>query len=236
MTTQLGCSGKIRIMKTKFACLKNVAADVRRRKPARRCVLESASLRRRLRSGGILRHAVALMAVLLATATLAFAATNDLSSALQKGLFEEEANHNLEAAVTAYQAVATQFDKDRKLAATAIFRLGEVYRKQGKTNEAAAQYERILKEFSDQTTLADLSRTLLPKGQVGDRKVEIADVSIRSAEDQEIQRIKAMIKDSPDLVNANNAQDGGFAPLHTAARSGQLRVAEFLLDNGADVN
>ena len=42
------------------------------------------------------------------------AATNDLASALQKGLFEEEANHNLDA----------QFDKDRKLAATAIFRLG----------------------------------------------------------------------------------------------------------------
>ena len=53
------------------------------------------------------------------------AATNDLTSALQKGLFEEEANHNLDAAAQAYQAVSAQFDKDRKLAATAIFRLGE---------------------------------------------------------------------------------------------------------------
>jgi len=86
------------------------------------------------------------------------AATNDLTSALQQGLFEEEANHNLEAAAQAYQAVSAQFDKDRKLAATAIFRLGEVYRKQGKTNEATAQYERIVREFSDQQTLAALSR------------------------------------------------------------------------------
>lgn len=86
------------------------------------------------------------------------AATNDLTSALQKGLFEEEANHNLDAAAQAYQAVSAQFDKDRKLAATAIFRLGEVYRKQGKTNEAVAQYERIVREFSDQETLATLSR------------------------------------------------------------------------------
>lgn len=91
-----------------------------------------------------------IAAIFLATATLTQAATNDLSRALQKGLFEEEANHNLEAAAQAYQSVATQFDKDRKLAATAIFRLGEVYRKQGKTNEANAQYERILREFSDQ--------------------------------------------------------------------------------------
>ena len=82
------------------------------------------------------------------------AVTNDLTSALQKGLFEEEANHNLEAAAQAYQAVSARFDQDRKLAATAIFRLGEGYRKQGKTNEATAQYERIVREFSDQPTLA----------------------------------------------------------------------------------
>src|SRR5215472_608150 len=86
------------------------------------------------------------------------ASTNDLTSTLQTGLFEEEANHNLGAAIQAYQSVAAQFDKDRKLAATAIFRLGECYRKQGATNEAAAQYQRILRDFSEQTTLVTLSR------------------------------------------------------------------------------
>src|SRR6185295_19423828 len=96
--------------------------------------------------------------ILVATVTVARAATNDLTSALQKGLFEEEANHNLEAAAQAYQNVSAQFDKDRKLAATAIFRLGEVYRKQGKTNEAVGQYERVVREFSDQPTLVTLSR------------------------------------------------------------------------------
>src|SRR6266540_4239013 len=99
------------------------------------------------------------IAGMLLIATMpARAATNDLTSALQKGLFEEEANHNLDAAAQAYQAVSAQFDKDRKLAATAIFRLGEVYRKQGRTNEATAQYERIVREFSDQPTLVTLSR------------------------------------------------------------------------------
>ena len=92
------------------------------------------------------------------------AATNDLTSALQKGLFEEEANHNLDAAAQAYQSVSAQFDKDRKLAATAIFRLGEVYRKQGRTNEATAQYKRIVREFADQQTLATLSRQNLAAG------------------------------------------------------------------------
>ena len=45
------------------------------------------------------------------------AATNDLTTAIQRGLFEEEANQNLGAAIQAYQTVANQFDKDRKLAA-----------------------------------------------------------------------------------------------------------------------
>ena len=42
-----------------------------------------------------------------------FAASNDLTATLQRGLFEEEANRNLDAAAQAYQAVSTQFDKDR---------------------------------------------------------------------------------------------------------------------------
>ena len=96
--------------------------------------------------------------ILLGAVTFISAATNDLTSAIQRGLFEEEANQNLGAAIQAYQSVASQFDKDRKLAATAIFRLGECYRKQGNTNDAAVQYQRILRDFSDQPTLVTLSR------------------------------------------------------------------------------
>jgi ankyrin repeat protein len=99
-----------------------------------------------------------LCAALCLLASPARAATNDLTTALQRGLFEEEANQNLGAAIQAYQTVANQFDKDRKLVATAIFRLGECYRKQGNTNDAATQYERILRDFSDQPTLITLSR------------------------------------------------------------------------------
>src|ERR1017187_736295 len=106
-------------------------------------------------------HTCLLLAALCLLAPPARAATNDVTTALQRGLFEEEANQNLGAAIQAYQTVANQFDKDRKLAATAIFRLGECYRKQGNTNDAATQNERILREFSDQPTLVTLSRQSL---------------------------------------------------------------------------
>jgi len=96
--------------------------------------------------------------IILLAAALARAQTNNLTALLQQGLFEEQANGNLDAAILDYQSLATQFDKDRQIAATAVFRLGECYRMQGKTNEAAAEYQRILTDFPDQTTLATLSR------------------------------------------------------------------------------
>jgi ankyrin repeat protein/N-acetylneuraminic acid mutarotase len=236
------------------------------------------------------------------------AATNDLTSALQRGLFEEEANQNLGAAIQAYQTVANQFDKDRKLAATAIFRLGECYRKQGNTNDAAAQYERILREFSDQPTLVTLSRQSLAglgsasaapgtpilsdaarqeQKRLLEQEIKLVEKQLESQQKQvqagvltpdallvtqrdllkvkrqlaaldaglpvsitatetlapptsteaeEVKRIQAMIKDSPDLINAKDSSGTEKTPLSRAAGQGQLVVGQFLLANGADVD
>jgi ankyrin repeat protein len=85
-------------------------------------------------------------------------AADDLTAVLQQALFNEEADHDLAAAIKAYQFVVTGADAQRKLAATAVFRLGECYRKLGQTNEAVVQYQRILSDFADQTNLVTLSR------------------------------------------------------------------------------
>src|SRR5688500_20207661 len=89
-------------------------------------------------------------------------AADTLTEKLQRGLFEEEANHNLDAAIKEYQSVVAQSDEQRKVTATALFRLGECYRKLGRTNEANAQYQRILRDFSEQEQLVKLAN--------GDRK------------------------------------------------------------------
>jgi ankyrin repeat protein len=289
-------------------------------------------------------------ALTLALATAASAATNDLTGLLQKGLFEEEANRDLPAAIANYQSLANAFDKDRQLAATAIFRLGECYRKLGKTNEAVVQYERIIHDFSDQQTLVTLSRQnvralgnstvpavaastpviseparqlelvkklqAMPLSEVRqvaptvltdatlinliyqynqadldlvrlrtDHAEEHPEVqkqkAIQSAlqdkikerldgmargllleigisastsgggggalsepattdeEQQEIRRIQTMIQNSPDLINApgwSGDVNSSFTPLESAASKGQLLVAKYLLDHGADVN
>jgi ankyrin repeat protein len=266
-------------------------------------------------------HRLRVLAVLAVILLLAVsplpAATNDLTSLLQQGLFEEEANRNLAAAITSYQSLATKFDQDRQIAATAVFRLGECYRKLGRTNDAVVQYERIVREFSDQPTLATLSRQnlaglgsglsdrtaadraptlsalspgarteqrrllqeeieLVEKKLAGQRqimssgRVSQADIIatqqellalkrqliavsddpslspnaapsspaatvVTDEEEQEIRRIQAMIRNSPDLISAPSG-DPSMTPLERAASKGQLRVAEFLLKAGAEVN
>lgn len=172
--------------------------------------------------------------LLLAAATFAHAATNDLSGLLQKGLFEEEANRNLEAAAQAYQSAIAHFDKDRKLGATAVFRLAEVYRKQGKTNEANALHERVVREFADQETVAILSRRHLGDPFAGATAAQFGAAAMTTEEAEEIKRIQVMIRNSPDLINAPGG--GGLTPLARAAGAGWLHVAKFLLDNGANVD
>ena len=60
--------------------------------------------------------------VILASICPMLAADAGTNTPFERGLLEEEANHNLEAAIKAYLSVISQYDKDRKLAATAIFR------------------------------------------------------------------------------------------------------------------
>lgn len=100
---------------------------------------------------------------LLAAACLAafadtLAAAEPLSGPLEKGLLAEEVHQNLDAAIQEYQSVLTQFTEQRKIAATALFRLGECYRKLGNSSQAAVQFERLIRDFPDQTNLVQLSR------------------------------------------------------------------------------
>lgn len=69
---------------------------------------------------------------------------------LQAALFEEEVNQDLDAAIEGYTSLVNRIDQQRALAATALYRLGECYRKRGDNDDAAQIYERVLTDFSDQ--------------------------------------------------------------------------------------
>jgi tetratricopeptide (TPR) repeat protein len=164
------------------------------------------------------------------------ATTNDLSTLLQRGLFEEEGNRDIPAAIAAYESLIEAFERDRRLAATAAFRLGECYRKLGQTNEAVAFYRKVLREFPEEPMLTKLSAenlTLLGTVAEGvsDTATSLAAAVVMDEEEQEIRRLQAMVRNSPDLINAPSpGVEWAETPLARAVVSGQSRVVQFLLD------
>ncbi len=97
----------------------------------------------------------------LASAGLLLAADRETNTPFENGLLEEEANHHLEAAIYNYQQAVAYLVTNRQMLATAVFRMGECYRKQSKLNEARMQYRRILRDFPEQAELIRLSQELI---------------------------------------------------------------------------
>jgi len=169
-------------------------------------------------------------------------ARNALEDKFRMALIEEETGQQLDTAIQAYKEVIAGLDDQRKMAVTAIFHLGECYRKQGKTNEAVAQFERILRDFSEQNVVVALAQRrcgeLAPgkSGKVADQGfgLAISTDAMTTEEADEIHEIKLNIKDSPDLINEKDKL--GNTPLLKAAASGHLVAVKFLIANSADVN
>lgn len=157
----------------------------------------------------------------------------DATELLREGLFEEEANRNPAKAAAAYAEVVSRYDGERKIAATAMFRLAEIRSKVGDKIAATALYQRLLAEFPDNDPLAKLSRERLgpaappdpaPPGNAPD-----------GPESRELAHVRELVKYSPDLLDASNPKDG-YTPLMQAAERGWMQVAGALLEHGAKAN
>ncbi|HEV8542963.1 MAG TPA: ankyrin repeat domain-containing protein [Verrucomicrobiae bacterium] len=174
-----------------------------------------------------------ILLIVVALATVASIRAADtvgpLAEKLQKGLFEEEANHNLSAAIDQYKGVITQGDEQRKLVGTALFRLGESYRKLGRTNEAEDAFTRVARDFSDQKELAQRASTHL--SQLG-KPVEGASSEGGSRFDA----IAHLLDTSPDLLNAINSPTNDLTFLQEATTKGDIAFMQFLIQRGASVD
>lgn len=170
-------------------------------------------------------------------------AAETLEQDFQAALLVEEARRDLYAAIRAYEAIVARVDADRAIAATSVFRLGECYRKAGRTNEAVAQYQRLLRDYPGETALVRISRENLTvlgggAGGVGATNAvvvgegEAADAPLE-LEAREIQRLRALFDRSPDLLDSPIEDQ---TPLYRAAAKGQLSVVKALLGWGADPN
>jgi ankyrin repeat protein len=85
----------------------------------------------------------------------------DVTELLRQGLFDEEVNNDDAKAAAAYAAVVDEYDAQRSIAATAMFRLAEIRLKQGDKTQATTLYQRVLTEFPDNDALVKASRDRL---------------------------------------------------------------------------
>lgn len=90
-----------------------------------------------------------------------YSAESDARKQLQEGLFEEEVNRDLKSAMNHYLALLDAYDANRKIAATAVIRLGECYRKLGRNDEAVSLFKRVTREFGEITNLVATATTRL---------------------------------------------------------------------------
>jgi ankyrin repeat protein len=159
---------------------------------------------------------------------------------LRQGLFEEEANQNLDKAAEHYRAVIAAHDRQRALAASATFRLGEIARKKNDKEGAAAAFRMVAERFPEQAELARLSRENLTALGVApsapaittEEEIQPGPFDPEFAEFAEINRLKELARNSPDLIDGPNEE--GWRPMHLAAKNGWTKVAAYLLANKAD--
>ncbi len=116
------------------------------------------------------------LAFVLATALLGAQSGYDL---FQQGLALERAEADLPGAIVVYEQIIQASGTDRKLAAQALFRIGECQREMGNA-EARKAYERILSDYSDQGDV------------VADAQARLADLSFSANGEAAVRRLWTM--------------------------------------------
>ena len=104
----------------------------------------------------------AVVAVVLTLALLGSAAAPPQSGneLFQKALVKERSEGELAEAIKLYQTILQKYGQDRKLAARALLQLGRCYERLGQA-DARKAYERLLREYADQTEPVDDARARL---------------------------------------------------------------------------
>jgi Tol biopolymer transport system component len=92
---------------------------------------------------------------------VASAASESPSTLLQKGIYAEEIELNLDSAIKIYEQIATEAAANRAIVAQAQYRLAVCYQKQGKKDEAAATLNGLLHQFPAETSLVQKAREQL---------------------------------------------------------------------------
>lgn len=157
----------------------------------------------------------------------AVAESPTLRDTFARGLMAEEVSRDLEAARRDYEAVLASFTDQRAVAAIALFRLAEIHRTQGRQDEAAAHYQRLLREFPDADREKDLARRQLEAWEIAVEPAALGGAA-PDGQERELQRLGKLRQSSPDVFRKSNGE------LEIAISNNWSRVLEYLLREGLD--
>lgn len=113
-----------------------------------------------------LRKVAILFLVLVIVVPLAFCKT--ASEKLQEGLFAEEVEGDLDAAIEAYGQVINDESASRALVAQAMYRQGMCYYKRKQENKTIALFEKIKSDYADQQNIIEKVEPILSELMVLD--------------------------------------------------------------------
>jgi hypothetical protein len=99
--------------------------------------------------------------VLAAVVPVCVAATTSTSELLQQGLYAEEVEGNIEAAIKTYGQVIQKVDAPRNHIAQALYRQGMCYMKTKDEQSAKTVLEKLVTEYTDQVEIVEKARPVL---------------------------------------------------------------------------
>ncbi|MES2569550.1 MAG: tetratricopeptide repeat protein, partial [Verrucomicrobiota bacterium] len=105
---------------------------------------------------------VLLASILTVHASTLSAAGASPSELLEKGIYSEETKGDLEAAIVIYQQLISEVKAGESLAAKAQFRLAQCYLKKNRPIEAAAAFEKLIRDYPNEKELVLKARSYLP--------------------------------------------------------------------------
>ena len=158
---------------------------------------------------------------------------------LQEGLYAEEINGDLEAAIKIYQQVIDDNSAQKNLVAQALYRQGMCYMKLRNDKLAQSDFQRLVADFSDQTSIVEKVRPLLENLTNADPAALMPPDTLLYVEignpGKQIQTILNMLKGSPlenplALIGRNTGagpqQEAGAANIVSALLNPNM-IAEF---------
>lgn len=159
-----------------------------------------------------------MMNFLMASFLPLLAQEKSMSDGLRDALYLEEVKRDPAAAASAYESLLDGYAQQQQFAATALFRLAEIRRAEGRKDETIALYQRLIAQFPNADAKTKLAKENL--AALGAKMPEAA-ATVVDEEDKELQRLKKLLDSSPDLVNLKE--------LEAAVNFGYLRIVEWLM-------